>query len=759
MAGYSESRLRSQRRVAKWRGLLVGLWVLGFVEGALTSQAALQFDVFLGYDGIVPQASWFPVVCEIKNDGPSFVGTVEVDAGKFNQDQTRQAVVELPTGTLKRFVLPVFASTRTFGTWDVRLLDERGKVRAEQIGVQTRRQIASTTPLMGALVRTPSGTPTFRPILPQDTALQPAAARLLPSIFPDNPVVLEGMHCLYLNSEKALDLKVGQVNALLAWLHGGGHLVVAVEQIADIGATPWLRAVLPCELKDMQTLQVHSEFDDWLRGSTWQTNRVGLSLSELPGAGASRRRYGSQGPMVATPTQPAEAPGQAGLSAAEPFRELPVDPNFEAAAMQVAVGDVRDGQVAVAAGDKPLIVTANRGRGQVTLLLFSPEREPFRSWKNLPTFWAKLAEVPGDWYISAGYRQQGGWSSDGIFGAMIDTRQVHKLPVTWLLLLLIVYLVVIGPLDQYWLKRINRPMLTWITFPCYVVMFSLLIYVIGYKLRAGESEWNELHLVDVLLKGDQAELRGQTYASVYSPSNQRYALEGQEEFATLRSEFAGTMSAVQPGEKATFRQQGDGSFKAEIFVPVWTSQMFVSDWWQPAPVPLSLSVVPQGGQWQVTVDNRTQRGLANMQLVIGDRIVALGELLPKSTKTFTVSKEQGTLLRSFVAQQGAGFHGAVRARQRTFAGEESGRIDDLPNAGMAASFLSYLGGQQDSMARFIAPPGLDLSSVVANGNAVLLAWAADYSPVKTLRQFSPRRSQQNTLWRIAVPVQSPKSGV
>jgi hypothetical protein len=63
------------------------------------------------------------------------------------------------------------------------------------------------------------------------------------------------------------------------------------------------------------------------------------------------------------------------------------------------------------------------------------------------------------------------------------------------------------------------------------------------------------------------------------------------------------------------------------------------------------------------------------------------------------------------------------------------------------------------MSRFIAPPGLDLSSVAAHGNAVLLAWAADYSPVKTLRRFSPRRSQQNTLWRVAVPIQSPKSGV
>ena len=46
------------------------------------------------------------------------------------------------------------------------------------------------------------------------------------------------------------------------------------------------------------------------------------------------------------------------------------------------------------AEDTPLIITANRGRGRITVLMFSPEREPFRSWKNLPTFWSKLADVP-----------------------------------------------------------------------------------------------------------------------------------------------------------------------------------------------------------------------------------------------------------------------------------------------------------------------------------------------------------------------------
>src|SRR6516165_9177213 len=111
--------------------LLISAWLLVFAAGEGIARAALQFDVFLGYDGNIPEASWFPVVCEVKNDGPAFKGTVEVEAGSYNQGQRRLLEVELPTGTLKRLVIPVFASTRGYSTWNVRLRDERGKLRAE----------------------------------------------------------------------------------------------------------------------------------------------------------------------------------------------------------------------------------------------------------------------------------------------------------------------------------------------------------------------------------------------------------------------------------------------------------------------------------------------------------------------------------------------------------------------------------------------------------------------------------------------------
>jgi len=299
-------------------------------------------------------------------------------------------------------------------------------------------------------------------------------------------------------------------------------------------------------------------------------------------------------------------------------------------------------------------------------------------------------------------------------------------------------------------------MLTWITFPCYVVFFSLLIYFIGYKLRAGESEWNEMHLVDVLLNGDHAELRGRTYASVYSPSNQRYTLESQQKFATLRGEFSGISMGGQSSERATVVQNGD-SFKADIFVPVWTSQLFVNDWWQSAPVPLTVAVTANSAGWEVKVDNQTGKKLADTQIVVEDRIVGLGDFKPGQSKTLQVTRTQGKSLPEYLAQFNQQFHGVVEGRRQIFGSTERARIDDLPNGATAASFLSQMDGFQNnfgqgSNSRFIAPPGLDVSPFMDHGGAMFFAWAADSSPIKSILQFTPKRFHQNTMWRVPVSV-------
>jgi hypothetical protein len=704
----------------------------------------MQFDVFVGYgsggvnDGVVREAGWFPVACEVFNDGPAFDAVFELSSRQLGGGQTRRLAIELPTNTRKRFSFPVFAGASRYASWDARLLDARGKLRAERLEMRTK-DLAWDSYLLGGLPRTFGGLPSFPPGA-ANRSDSPLAARLTAEQFPDNPIALEGLNAIYLNSEKALELKAGQVNALVAWLHGGGHLIVGTEQAQDVSATPWLRELFPCELSGATTNYSRGSLQAWLQAG--------------PASAPEERLGGARPPAVRVPGRPPGLPPgrQPAAPSVGPYFRLQTDSAFEEAGFAVFTGPLRDGEVTLALGKTPLAVTAARGRGQVTALLFSPEREPFRSWKNRAWFWARLLNLPGEAFEAPRAYGYASTSIDGVFGAMIDTRQVRKLPVEWLLGLLVIYLVVIGPLDQWWLKRINRQMLTWLTFPAYVLLFSLLIYYIGYKLRAGETEWNELQLVDVLPRGEQAELRGRTYASLYSSVNARYRLGSEQPHATVRTEFMGAGRGASEGGRSDIEMRPKG-FLAEVAVPVWTSLLYVSDWEQPADTPLSATAALQGARLRLTAQNHLPRNLTNVSVAWQGRLYELGQLGAGQSTTAVLEPDRGQPLAEYAQTAGQQFYNAVQSRRQAFGRDQRSRLPLAPASIVAASFIRYVQGVEPFQRSFIYPAGLDLSQLVARGDAVILAWDAGGSHAGSpLRRFNPPRTTQNAMLRLAVPV-------
>ena len=704
---------------------------------ALNLRAALQFDVFVGLDNYIPEASWFPIVCEVDNDGPAFQAVIEVTGGGMNQSgYTRLVPVELPTGTRKRITIPVFCSSSYGSKWDVRLKDAQGRTRAEQTGLplQNRAPVKRGTVLLGSLSRVSSWVPPFQKISSsQNSEWQPVAARLNQQVFPDNALVLEGMDALYLNSEAAANLRAQQVAALESWINSGGHLIVAVEQISDVNSSPWLRRLVPMELTGTRPLQPGTALEDWLRSPVEKSIAQNATL-------ISR--------------SPSNKQTKTNLTAETPFADAINDNAFGAAQLAVATGTVRGGHVVVAAGETPLVISSLHGNGRVSVVLFSSEREPAKSWRNQPTFWSRLTEVPARLYISNENFNSGGLGLDGIFGAMIDSRQIRKLPIPWLLVMLLVYLAVIGPVDQMWLKKIGKPMLTWITFPCYVALFSGLIYLVGYKLRAGESEWNELHIVDIFKSGEQTELRGHTFGSIYSPVNQRYNFESTARSSAFRGEFAGSWSTDRSNDRGRVVQT-ENSFKAEVFVPVWTSQLYVNDWLQTASAPFFATIGKDANGWVVKVQNKQSKPLTNVRLVVKGKVYELGEVPadnhPHEFKEAT-AKGLGSL-SDFVNRITGTFVGTVQERRSSFGGTQSGRIENMADASTATSFLAYRQtGNNNYGQSFLQQPAFDLSGAAEQDNAILIAWSAGEAPIKPLNQFNPLRSTKNTLWRMTLPL-------
>ena len=675
-------------------GCFLLLWLAAGGASAQTVQpvANLQFDLFPGFGGIMGESAWFPAVFELKNDTASFNGSIALSPSGYGGGQDRRAPVELPSGSLKRVTIPAFCSSRYSANWEAQLFDDRGRRRAEAfnpLANQNQGRVLNwKARLLGALPRTPNGTPVLakpppppppaKPV-PLPPGLQPLVVRLAVPMLPDNPILLERLDVIYLNSERAVELKEPQVKALLAWLHAGGHLIVGVEQVSDVNTVSWLREIVPIALTGNATVTEHGGLLDWLRqpmrspvDAQWETP----SASTEAMAQAFRKRYIPTTPRLTAPS-PASSPLQSlpppatitspeqPLSGAAPFANLVEDAAFARAPLPIATGEPHAGSIVVSGGGQPLIVTGQADRGRVTALLFSPEREPARSWSHLPVLWTRLLEVPAVFYLNQNIPNAYEPGSDGIFGALVDSRQVRKMPVQWLLLLLVVYLAVIGPLDRWWLKKIGRPMLTWLTFPGYVVLFSLLIYFIGYKLRAGESEWTELHVVDVFAQGERAQLRGRTYASVYSPANQRYALTNNARVATVRGEFLGAGSQEKAALVVT--QAGD-SFRAEVAVPVWTSQMCISDWWQGTPMPLTLAARTEGGETVFTVQNYLKRPVTQVWIAHGHQRYNVGLLGAGERKEFRAGQLKSEPLAAWVAGVSGNFQSVVQQRQSTFGG-------------------------------------------------------------------------------------------
>ena len=100
---------------------------------------------------------------------------------------------------------------------------------------------------------------------------------------------------------------------------------------------------------------------------------------------------------------------------------------------------------------------------------------------------------------------------------------VKLIPFGWVAFFIFLYILLIGPGDYFFLKKVLKRMeLTWITFPTIVVTVSLVAYYAAYVLKGNDLLVNKVDVVDI----DQAAglMRGNTWISLFSPQNRDYTI-------------------------------------------------------------------------------------------------------------------------------------------------------------------------------------------------------------------------------------------
>lgn len=166
--------------------------------------------------------------------------------------------------------------------------------------------------------------------------------------------------------------------------------------------------------------------------------------------------------------------------------------------------------------DAPLIYRAAYGSGAVSFSTF--DLALLRGWANEPELWAVVLQpipifVPG---FSARVNQ---------LSLLQDVLQLPALGLpsaTVLAAFLLVYILVVGPANYLVLRRAGRLDWAWITIPLTVVVFAGGLYLVGFGLRGGQAQLNQVAVVQAV----EGQARGTvtTYLGMFSPLRGTYSL-------------------------------------------------------------------------------------------------------------------------------------------------------------------------------------------------------------------------------------------
>jgi hypothetical protein len=186
------------------------------------------------------------------------------------------------------------------------------------------------------------------------------------------------------------------------------------------------------------------------------------------------------------------------------------------------------GTVEAREGNLPLVVRSAREFGSVVFAAFDLDTAPLRDWQDRGFLVAKLldvGEIPLDAPHQSGAVLHYGFDdmAGQLRSALDQFAGVPVVPFSLMVAIVIGYLVLIGPVDYFVLRRFSRRMeLTWLTFSSIVLAFCVGAYVLVQSLKGDRVRVNQVDLVDVDLSSGA--VRGTSWADVFSPAVDRYNL-------------------------------------------------------------------------------------------------------------------------------------------------------------------------------------------------------------------------------------------
>jgi hypothetical protein len=262
---------------------------------------------------------------------------------------------------------------------------------------------------------------------------------------------------------------------------------------------------------------------------------------------------------------------------------------------------------------KPIMARMPYGLGSVTFLAFPIDEPPFTTWQGKTKFLEQLVKTLAP--HATGNIDQGGFdprrgsdlSTD--LQRQLDNFDVRVIPFGYVALFIVLYILIVGPLDFILLKYVfKRLEWTWFTFPTVVLAVSIAAYFTAYAIKGSDLKINKVDLIDFDLrtsvdaKGQpkKAAAYGRTFFTILSPQIKNYTIGvepnplfwGQNADKPASADMVTWLGRPELDQFGGMGQRGSGqgffrkpyTYEADatglrdVPIPVWTTKSFDAAW-------------------------------------------------------------------------------------------------------------------------------------------------------------------------------------
>src|SRR6266516_4319444 len=465
--------------------------------------------------------------------------------------------------------------------------------------VSTLRSIGPSDILVGILSDQPTGFSPLSTVPLADPTASIITEQLNASTLPTMAEVLKNFNLIVLDNFTTSNLTKDQLTTLQNWVNQGGSLIV-------VGGPDWRRTLSP------------------------------LPAGLLPVSVTGTATLPAKTPLLPIGSPTKGGPGQS------------TAPDAVQGAVTISTATpTASSTVALSSDAAPLLVQSKLGQGLLCYLAFDPTLAPVLNWSSAGALWqGLLLRTLGDQILVSGpsMGQTGSWrltstSNNSGFSGLLQSTLPNMLPPTWLILVLLLgYVVVLGPVRFLLVRLLKKRDWSWRIALSVIVIFSALSYTLALQQKGTSIVSSSISVLQLGSPGaTSTPLHVTTYVGVYVPNqgNFQVNLSGANLVQTLDSQ-----SSSARGNPATIVSTADGTDVKLHGVDIWTLRTLVAKHDSQVKGGITSHLILQDNSiLSGTVTNTLPYALNNIYVLMNDHFKSLGNMAAGETKSVSLSLE------------------------------------------------------------------------------------------------------------------------